>query len=90
MCNITDIPVAIFIAHYITALNLVWLAVTAPSSCAEGWKGKGKTTSSYESSVNIASYEPKQHDDPTLEIPPGRQGKAKLNISNYQGKPSTL
>lgn len=41
-------------------------------------------------SVNTASYKPKQQDDPTLEIPPGRQEKAKLNISNYQGKPSTL
>lgn len=41
-------------------------------------------------SVNIAGYKPKQQDGPTLEIPPGRQGKAKPNISNYQGKPYTL
>ena len=41
-------------------------------------------------SVNTASYKLKQQDEPTLEIPPERQGKAKLNISNYQGKPSTL
>lgn len=74
MCSITDLPMAIFTAHYITALTLAQPAFTAPSSCTEGWKEKEKQLHPMNPSVNIASYKPKQQGDPTLEITPGREG----------------
>lgn len=80
---------AIFIAHYITALNLVWLLEHFQAALKDG-KKKENQPPPMNPSVNIASYKPKQQDDPTLEIPPGRLEKAKLNISDYQGKPSSL